>query len=99
MTNFSIRCEVNSLFFSQHLENFGGMQTAYSLNACYLLVVQPGEEKPAGRPYCGFQYLKSAYRKDGENLFSKSCCDWTRSNGFKLRGGRFRLDIRNKFLQ
>jgi len=44
-----------------------------------------------------FQYLKGAYRKDGENLFSRACCDRTRSNGFKLREGRFRLDIRKKF--
>jgi len=22
-----------------------------------------------------FQHLKGAYRKDGENLFSKACCD------------------------
>jgi len=32
-----------------------------------------------------FQYLKGAYRKDGENLFSEVCSDRTRSNGFKLR--------------
>ena len=44
-----------------------------------------------------FQYLKGAYRKDGENLFSKACCDRTRSNGFKLREGRFKLDKRKKF--
>jgi len=44
-----------------------------------------------------FQYLKGAYRKDGENLISKVCCDRTRNNGFKLREGRFRLDIRRKF--
>ena len=43
-----------------------------------------------------FQHLKGAYRKDGENLFSKPCCDRTRSNGFKLREGRFRLDIKKK---
>ncbi|KFQ60555.1 hypothetical protein N334_10176, partial [Pelecanus crispus] len=43
-----------------------------------------------------FQYLKGAYRKDGENLFSKACCDRTRSNGFKLKKNRFRLDIRKK---
>ena len=44
-----------------------------------------------------FQYLKGAYRKDEDNLFSKACCDRTRSNGFELREGRFRLDIRKKF--
>jgi len=44
-----------------------------------------------------FQYLKGAYRKDGENLFSKACCDRTRSNGFRLKEGRFRLDIRKFF--
>jgi len=44
-----------------------------------------------------FQYLKGAYRKDVDNLFSKACCDRTRSNGFKLKEGRFRLGIRKKF--
>ncbi|KAK4831616.1 hypothetical protein QYF61_018556, partial [Mycteria americana] len=44
-----------------------------------------------------FQYLKGAYGKDGDRLFSKACCDRTRSNGFKLREGRFRLDLRKKF--
>jgi len=44
-----------------------------------------------------FQYLKGAYRKDGENIFSRACCNSTRINGFKLREGRFRLDIGKKF--
>jgi len=44
-----------------------------------------------------FQYLNGACRKDGENIFSRACCDRTRSNGFKLSEGRFRLDIRKKF--
>jgi len=44
-----------------------------------------------------FHYLKGAYRKDGENIFSRACCDRTRSNGFKLREGRFGLDVRKKF--
>jgi len=44
-----------------------------------------------------FQYLKGACRKDGDNLFSKVCCDRTRSNGCKLREGRLRLDIGKKF--
>jgi len=44
-----------------------------------------------------FQYLKGAYRKDGKNIFSRACCDRTRSNGFKLREDRFRLDRSKKF--
>ena len=43
-----------------------------------------------------FQYLKGAYRRDGENIFSRACCNRTRSSGFKLRKGRFRLDIRKE---
>ncbi|KFP12657.1 hypothetical protein Z169_06444, partial [Egretta garzetta] len=44
-----------------------------------------------------FQYLKGASRRDGDNLFSRASCDRTRGNGFKLKQGRFRLDIRKKF--
>ena len=45
-----------------------------------------------------FQYLKGAHRKAGEGLFVMECRDRTRGNGFKLKEGRFRLDIRMKFL-
>jgi len=38
-----------------------------------------------------FQYLQGAYKKDADNLFSKTCCDRTRSDGFKRKEGRFRL--------
>ena len=44
-----------------------------------------------------FWFLKGAYKKDGDRLFSRACCDRTRGNGFKLKEGRFRLDIRKKF--
>ncbi|KAK4819788.1 LOW QUALITY PROTEIN: hypothetical protein QYF61_011388 [Mycteria americana] len=44
-----------------------------------------------------FQYLKGAYKKDRDKLFSRACCDRTRGNGFKQKEGRFRLDIGKKF--
>ena len=44
-----------------------------------------------------FQYLKGAYRKDGEGHFTRECGDRTRDNSFKLKEGRFRSDIRKKF--
>ncbi|PKU36879.1 hypothetical protein llap_12819 [Limosa lapponica baueri] len=54
------------------------------------------------RRLCGdlitaFQYLKGAYRRDGEGLFMKEWGNRMSSNGFKLKERRFRLDIRKKF--
>ncbi|KFP13126.1 hypothetical protein Z169_02490, partial [Egretta garzetta] len=55
------------------------------------------ERRLWGDLIAAFQYLKRAYRKDGENLFNRASYDRTRGNGFKLNQGRFRLDIRKKF--
>ncbi|GAB0176896.1 hypothetical protein GRJ2_000154800 [Grus japonensis] len=44
-----------------------------------------------------FQYLKGACRKAGKGLFTRAWSDRIRGNGFKLKEGRFRLDIRKKF--
>ncbi|GAB0208078.1 mitochondrial enolase superfamily member 1 [Grus japonensis] len=44
-----------------------------------------------------YHYLKGAYRKDGEGLFIRECGDRTRGDGFKLKEGRFRLNVRKKF--
>jgi len=33
----------------------------------------------------GFQYLKGAYKKAGEGLFTRACSDRTRGNGFKQK--------------
>ena len=59
--------------------------------------VQPGEEKAAGDLIAAFQYFKGPYKKDGDRLFIKACCNRTRGDGFKLKEDRFGLDIRKKF--
>jgi len=32
-----------------------------------------------------FHYLKGAFKKDGDGLFSEPCCNRTRGNGFNLK--------------
>ncbi|KAK4805314.1 hypothetical protein QYF61_018061 [Mycteria americana] len=45
-----------------------------------------------------FQYLQRLYKQAGEGLFTRAHSDRTRGNGFKLKEGRFRLDVRKTFL-
>ena len=47
--------------------------------------------------FTAFQYLKGVYKREGNQLF-KWVDDKARGNGFKLKEGRFRLDVRGKFL-
>ena len=44
-----------------------------------------------------FQYLKGAYKQEGQWLFTRVDSGRTWGNGFKLRQGRFRFDIRKNF--
>ena len=44
-----------------------------------------------------FQYLKVDYKKEGNRLFTRVEGSRTRGNGFKLKEGRFRLDVKGKF--
>ena len=44
-----------------------------------------------------FQYLKGAYKQEGERLLMRVDSDRTKGNGFKLGQRRFRLDISKKF--
>ena len=48
-------------------------------------------------PKAAFQYLKGGYKKEGDRLSSRVCGDRTRGNGFKLKEGRFRLDLQRKY--
>jgi len=50
-----------------------------------------------GEPRAAFQYLKGDCKKEGDRLFSRTCCDRTRGHGFKLKEGRLRLGIMKKF--
>ena len=45
----------------------------------------------------GWVPLKGVYRQEGKRLFMRVDSDRMRGNGFKLRQGRVRLDMRRKF--
>ncbi|KAJ7411772.1 hypothetical protein WISP_101050 [Willisornis vidua] len=51
----------------------------------------PGDHSAA------FQYLKGAYKKSAEELFTRACKDMTGSNVFKLTEGSFRSDMKKFF--
>ena len=55
------------------------------------------KRKLPGDLVVAFQYLKGAYKQEGEQLFTWVDSNRTRGNGFKLRQESFRLDIRRKF--
>ena len=55
-----------------------------------------GKRRLWGDLRVAFQFLKGSCRKEGHRLFSKICSDRTSGNGFKLKEGIFRLDIRKK---
>ena len=54
------------------------------------------EKRLQGDLIAAFQYLKGATGKMGKDSI-RECRDRMRGNGFKLKEGRLRLDIRKKF--
>jgi len=59
-------------------------------------VVQPAEEKAPERPYSSLSVPEGGLQEGWGKSFSKACCDRTRCNGFKLREGRFQLDVKEE---
>ena len=43
-----------------------------------------------------FLYVKGGYKKEGDRLFSRVCCDRTKAHDFKCKEHRFQLDTRKK---
>ena len=59
-------------------------------------LIQPGEGCRVTL-IAAFQCLKGAYKQEGSKLFERVDNSRTRQNSFKLKEGRFRLDVRGKF--
>ena len=58
----------------------------------------PWKRRLWGDLIAAFPYLKRAYKQEGSQLFERVDNGRTRENGFKSKEGRFRLDVRGKFL-
>ena len=54
-------------------------------------------KKLGDTPYSSFPESKGSIQENWRGTFYMACGDRARSNAFKLKEGRFRLDIRKKF--
>jgi len=60
--------------------------SSHRVSCSFFLQIQTGK----------YQYLKAAYKQEGSQLFERADNSRIRGNGYKLREGRFRLDVRGK---
>jgi len=75
----------------------GGMEHLFYKKADRVGAVEPAGEGAPGRPSSSLPVPERAYKKAGEELFTRACSDRTRGNGFELKEGGCRVDIRKKF--
>ncbi|PKU40357.1 hypothetical protein llap_9343 [Limosa lapponica baueri] len=82
--------------WSPHIERTGGLEHLCYEDKLRELGLFSLEKRRLQGDLVG-QYLKVIYKKAGEGLFTRQCSNRMRGNSFKLKEGRFRLDIRKKF--
>ena len=73
----------------QHLEHLSCEERLRELGLFSL-----EKRRPQGDLLVVFQYLKGVSKKGGDRLFTR-----TKHNGFILEDGRFRWDVRKKFIR
>jgi len=66
------------------------------LSVCVFSLVK---RRLRGECIAAFQYLKGDYKQEGNQLFTQVYSDRTKGNGFKLKQGMLRLDIRVSSLE
>ena len=64
---------------------------------CWLILLSLEKRRLRCDLTAALQYLKGAYKQEGSQLFERVDNSSTRGNGFKLKEGRFGLDIRGRF--